>query len=515
MTLVAIGDILAGKYRVEKVLGIGGMGMVVAAMHLELDQEVALKFMLPEAMASAQAMDRFLREARAAVRLRSEHICRVLDVGRLDNGAPYIVMELMEGRDFAHVIAAHGAMPVTDAVDHVIQAMEGLAEAHAQGIVHRDLKPGNLFVTIDNEGAPLVKVLDFGISKSSLGGAATKTGDIMGSPAYMAPEQMASSKDVDARADIWALGVILYQAITGGLPFEGDTLPALCMSVLNATPPAPSQIRAGLPPGLADVVMRCLEKQPDRRYASVAALAEALAPFGSAEAAVGAKRIAKVLRRSATGPATALPTPATGSLVAPTIPPTVAPLAAGLVPAVLPAPVGANSTLQSSAAELAITPAPPKQRRLGMIAGVTVVVAAVVLIAVVKLGKDGGTDVTPAATLPPPSPPPAAPIEPATAAVDPPAATEVEPVPVAEPPPATPVAAVSETPKPVPLRPKPERLRPRTSPAVTVEVARPAETKPVEATKPEAKPAETKPAETKPVEAKPTSKWTRMQHDKK
>jgi len=296
--LVKVGDVLVGKYRVEKILGIGGMGMVVAATHLELDQKVALKFMLPEAMRSTQAMDRFLREAKASVRLRSEHVCRVLDVGRLENGAPYIVMEFMRGKDFADVIKHRGPLPTSDAVDYLLQALEGVAEAHANSIVHRDLKPGNLFVTTDNDGSPLVKVLDFGISKSSIAGAATKTGDIMGSPSYMAPEQMASSKNVDARADIWALGVIAYEAVTGTLPFMADTLPALCMTVLNESPPDLGTVRGDLPKPFIAVVMKCLEKKPAERYADVGELAAALAPYGAMGSAAIAARIAKVLRRA-------------------------------------------------------------------------------------------------------------------------------------------------------------------------------------------------------------------------
>ncbi len=226
MTMMAnVGDVLAGKYRVDKVLGVGGMGMVVAATHLELHQKVALKFMLPAALASEEATDRFLREARAAVQLRGEHVCRVLDVGRLDGGAPYIVMEYLAGHDLETTIKDYGPLATADAVDYMLQAIEGVAEAHANQIVHRDLKPANLFVTTDNDGTPLVKVLDFGISKSGLGGVQTKTGDIMGSPAYMAPEQMASSKDVDPRADQWALGVILYQTLCNKVPFQATRCP--------------------------------------------------------------------------------------------------------------------------------------------------------------------------------------------------------------------------------------------------------------------------------------------------
>jgi eukaryotic-like serine/threonine-protein kinase len=295
MSLVNIGDVLVSKYRVDKILGIGGMGMVVAATHLELDQRVALKFMLPEALLSPQATDRFLREARAAVKLKGEHVCRVLDVGKLESGSPYIVMEFLEGEDFQHVLARRGYLTVPEAVEFIMQALEGLAEAHAAGIVHRDLKPGNLFVATDSDGSPLVKVLDFGISKSA-GANATKTGEVMGSPAYMAPEQMMSAKDVDARADLWAIGVILYHATSGRVPFEHDNLAGLCMAVMNDAP-APLETLAPVPPAFAAVIARCMQKQRDHRYADVGELAAALAPFGTPDAVASAQRVAKVLRR--------------------------------------------------------------------------------------------------------------------------------------------------------------------------------------------------------------------------
>src|SRR5215831_16737755 len=234
--IAAVGDVLAGKYRVTKILGIGGMGMVVAATHLELDQRVAIKFMLPGAGDSPETSLWFLREAKAAGRLSSEHVCRVMDVGRFDSGAPYIVMEYLQGESVAAMLRRHGPLRVSDAVDIILQAIEGLAEAHAHGIVHRDLKPDNLFLHKRNDGGTTVKVLDFGISKVKVTGISTRTGDIMGSPAYMAPEQMESTRSVDHRADIWSLGVVLYQLVVGQAPFRGDTLPLLCMHVVNDDP---------------------------------------------------------------------------------------------------------------------------------------------------------------------------------------------------------------------------------------------------------------------------------------
>jgi serine/threonine protein kinase len=296
--IAAVGDVLAGKYRVDKILGIGGMGMVVAATHLELDQRVALKFMLPSAAEQPETAARFLREARAAGRLNSDHVCRMVDLGRLESGAPYIVMEYLQGENLAALLRRHGPLRVEDAVDYILQAVEGLAEAHAHGIVHRDLKPDNLFVHRRNDGGTVLKVLDFGISKISLNGVSTRTGDIMGSPAYMAPEQMESTRSVDQRADVWSLGVVLYQLVTGRPPFHGDTLPLLCMHVVNDDPAPVSTIRGDLPDGFEAAVMRCLHKDPDHRYPDVGELARALAPFGPSNASTSASRIQIVLSRT-------------------------------------------------------------------------------------------------------------------------------------------------------------------------------------------------------------------------
>ena len=296
--LAAVGDVLAGKYRVDKILGIGGMGMVVAATHLELDQRVALKFMLPGSIESSESSARFLREARAAGRLNSDHVCRVMDVGRFDTGVPYIVMEYLQGENLAELLRRRGPLRVSEAVDFILQGIEGLAEAHAHGIIHRDLKPDNLFLHKRNDGGSLVKVLDFGISKLSSGGNSTKTGDIMGSPAYMAPEQMESTRSVDHRADVWSLGVVLYQLVVGKAPFTGDTLPLLCLHVVNDAPKPMSAIRGDLPEAFEAVVMKCLEKEPGERYADVGLLAKALAPFGPKNATTSASRIEIVLTRS-------------------------------------------------------------------------------------------------------------------------------------------------------------------------------------------------------------------------
>jgi len=297
------GELIAGKYRVEKVLGAGGMGVVVAALHLQLDERVAIKFLLPEMLNIPEAVQRFTREARAAVKIKSEHVARVFDVGLLESGAPYMVMEYLEGDDLAHWLERRGALPVELAVDFVLQACEALADAHALGIVHRDLKPANLFCTRRSDGTPSIKVLDFGISRTTgLGGSSdmglTKTSAMMGSPRYMSPEQMQSPRGVDSRSDIWALGAILHELIAGSVPFAGETLPEICLKITTGEPPRLRSVRPGVPSGLESVVLKCLSKERDRRYRDVAALAAALAPFASERGRTSAQRIANVLSKT-------------------------------------------------------------------------------------------------------------------------------------------------------------------------------------------------------------------------
>jgi eukaryotic-like serine/threonine-protein kinase len=294
------GEILAGKYRVEKVLGQGGMGVVIQATHVQLDERVAMKFLLPEYAEHPEASARFLREARAAVKIKSEHVARVVDVGTLENGAPYMVMEYLHGKDLSQVLEG-GLLSVEDAIEFVLQATEALAEAHAAGIVHRDLKPANLFLTRRADGSELVKVLDFGISKvatttdSTPEMSLTKTSTMMGSPLYMSPEQMRSSRDVDARSDLWSLGAILFELLTGRTPFLGTSIPELCANILTNEAPPVSSLRPEVPPGLDAVIARCLAKTPEARYASVAEVAVALAPFGPLRARLSAERVCRVL----------------------------------------------------------------------------------------------------------------------------------------------------------------------------------------------------------------------------
>ncbi|HEY2509369.1 MAG TPA: serine/threonine-protein kinase [Polyangiaceae bacterium] len=279
-----VGDVIAGKYRVERVLGEGGMGVVAAATHLQLDQLVAVKFVLPSMLESKMVVERFLREAKAAVRLKSVHAARILDVDTTPAGVPYMVMEYLEGADLSQVLKDSGPLPVHVAADYIIQACEALAEAHALGIVHRDLKPQNLFLTRGVGGTPLVKVLDFGISKMAddYTSGLTNPQMMMGSPQYMAPEQMKSSRSVDGRADIWALGVVLFRLVTNALPFGNGPMPELCYRVVNESPASLTNVGLHTAPmELAAIVAKCLEKDPAKRFATAGELALALQPFAS------------------------------------------------------------------------------------------------------------------------------------------------------------------------------------------------------------------------------------------
>jgi serine/threonine-protein kinase len=293
------GDLIAGKYRVERLLGVGGMGQVLQAGHIHLGQRVAIKVMLPELARNPEAVARFMREGRAAVRLRSEHVGRVLDVGQLESGAPFLVLEFLDGYDLSDVLAQRGPLPVEEAVDLLLHACEAVAEAHTAGIVHRDLKPANLFLITDAYGSPCVKVLDFGISKvtqnatgqATTGAGLTRTSAVMGSPLYMSPEQMRSSRTVDARSDIWALGVVLYELLTARFAWPGETMSEICVRVATDAAPRVRDVRGDAPEGIDAIIQRCLAKDPADRFQQVADLAEALAPFGTARARITLDRV--------------------------------------------------------------------------------------------------------------------------------------------------------------------------------------------------------------------------------
>ena len=288
-TALTPGSVIKGKYRVEHVLGAGGMGTVVAAVHLDLREHVALKFLLPEFAQNSEIVERFLREARAALKIKGEHVARVMDIDRLDDGTPFLVMEFLAGHDLSSVRSSGRPLPLAEAVTYVAQAAEAIAEAHKLGIVHRDLKPANLFLTRRSDGFPCVKVLDFGISKVGIEGevGVTKTSTVMGTAEYMSPEQMRSARDVDGRADIWALGVILYELTTARMPFPGETITEVCARVFTEVPSPPSSLRSEVPPALEAVILRCLERDRGRRYQTANELIADLRALAMNAAAVG------------------------------------------------------------------------------------------------------------------------------------------------------------------------------------------------------------------------------------
>jgi serine/threonine-protein kinase len=291
----AAGEVVGGKYEIEQPLGAGAMGVVLAARHRYLGQRVAIKFVSLTGGDHARTLARFAREARAAASLDNEHIVRVLDFGTLDDETPYLVMQYLTGRDLAVELAAHGGrLPTATAVDYTIQVCAGLAEAHARGIVHRDIKPSNLFVTHRANGEPLLKILDFGISKvvdAPVGSTFTESTSIVGSPPYMSPEQIRQGNDLDHRTDLWSLGVVLYELLTGTLPFPAPTATAMLASIVVDEPQSPRQLDVTLPAELDAIVRRCLRKSPSSRYSNAAALAAALASLGSERGKIIARQL--------------------------------------------------------------------------------------------------------------------------------------------------------------------------------------------------------------------------------
>jgi serine/threonine-protein kinase len=293
---LATGDVLRGKYRLEHVLGRGGMGTVHLATHVVIGQRVAIKIVNfrdggagsrgPHVKTSEKGhvVARFLREARAASLLASEHVVRILDVDATEDGDPFMVMELLQGTDLGALLTRGGRLPLSEAVGYVLQACEALAEAHAAGIVHRDLKPSNLFRTETARGEARIKLLDFGISKLAEPGddlSLTETNAVVGSPLFMSPEQLLSSRDVDHRTDIWSLGVTLYQLLSGALPFEASTATGLGAQIAATDPRPLADTLPEVPRELEQAVMRCLARAKQSRFDDVVALARAIAPFAT------------------------------------------------------------------------------------------------------------------------------------------------------------------------------------------------------------------------------------------
>ena len=453
------GEVLLGKYRVESLIGEGGMGAVIRAQHIDLDEPVAIKCLLPEMMDRKDIVGRFLREGKAAAKLKGEHIARVMDVGRLPNEIPYIVMEFLDGADLNAIIKHHGAQDPAIAVDLMLQACEAMAEAHALGIIHRDIKASNFFIVQPPGQAPTLKVLDFGIATAPEGTSdLTGTQSVIGTPSYMAPEQMRAAVKADARSDIWSMGVVLYELLEGERPFRSEVYSELVLKV-GMDPPHAMENPA-VPGALQAIVMRCLEKNMERRYQTVAELAFDLMPFAvdPVQARAMVEQCARLLGRRSTRsmpvatdePVRRLTPPQMMAVSAPDLTPShpqpVQP--ATVLGRPTPQPGSAPSEPTSVGSSIGQVGKPPShimpsikpKRRWGLIA----------TIAVVLLGAGGGTiyytnfSDTPVAThAAQPPPPPTMDYKP-TRLEEPKVAS---PAPVASP---SPAAAVSQSPSPSP-----------------------------------------------------------------
>ncbi|MRG96896.1 serine/threonine-protein kinase [Polyangium spumosum] len=275
--LLAPGTVIAGRYRLERPLASGGMGSVWVGQHVTLQTEVAIKFISTESAASPAARARFEREARSAAHLRHANIVAVQDYG-IEDETPYLVMELLRGESLEERIHARGRLSLEALAPIVQQMSRGLRKAHEAGIIHRDLKPGNVFLARDDdEDVEVVKILDFGIAKETDTSLSenTKTSELMGSPHYMSPEQLRSSKKTDVRSDLWSVGVVLYRALTGRIPFPGDTLAEVMVQVFSARLPPPTSLAPELPPAIDAFFQKALARSPDDRFQTMRELAEA------------------------------------------------------------------------------------------------------------------------------------------------------------------------------------------------------------------------------------------------
>ncbi|HEX3904970.1 MAG TPA: serine/threonine-protein kinase [Polyangia bacterium] len=278
---LAIGEVVATKYRIEGLLGSGGMAEIYAAVNVLTDRQVALKWILPALATSKEAMARFRREALAAGRINHPNVVAIFDVVEHQASA-CIVMELLHGETLATRLKRTGPLPVAEAVAILLPAMRGVAAAHARGVIHRDLKPDNLFLCLGEGGSIRdCKVLDFGVSKLAVADAATTgditlSGDVVGTPEYMAPEQVRSGKNVDRRLDVYSLGVVFYETLAGRPPFVGEHFSGLMLDIMQREPPSLTSLRPEVPKQLAGVIHRALEKDVDRRFQDMPAFIEAV-----------------------------------------------------------------------------------------------------------------------------------------------------------------------------------------------------------------------------------------------
>jgi eukaryotic-like serine/threonine-protein kinase len=392
------GSIFIDKYKIERQIGEGGMGKVFLATHVQLADQVAIKVLHREMTTRTDLVDRFLREARASVKLKTEHVVRILDADRSPDGLPYIVMEYLDGSDLNAMFHRRGALPIGEVVDYMLQTCEAMAEAHAQALVHRDIKPANLFVAQRSDGTPLVKVLDFGISKTlDRELQLTSSQAMLGTPAYMSPEQLRASRDVDTRTDLWSLGVVMFELLTGAQPFDAPTFGELVIQVV--TQPAPP-VPGNIPRGLGAAISRCLQRDAAARFQTVGELAAAIAPFASNRAAGAnvAQRAATILKHRSQ----------------PVLP--IAELTAAAQEALA---TGATTEMTSNGAVHAIseaTHARPATRRgwiAASVAAAAIAVVAVVALSSAKTDKPPVVETAPVTMTPsaPVSPPPPVPVD--------------------------------------------------------------------------------------------------------
>lgn len=384
----APGQVIGGRYRVEGLVGSGGMGVVITAIQQDLGRRVAIKLLPPRAAGKRSAVERFVREARAASAIQNEHVVQIFDVGRLDNGTPYIVMEHLVGATLARLIGRSGPLPLERALSYLLQACVGVAASHARGVIHRDIKPDNIMVLERPGQRGFVKVLDFGISKTEIetelrdSESLTGSMDVLGTPTYMAPEQIRSSKTVDARADIWALGVVLYEILTGRPPFVAANLPALSAGIVRDAPDSPTQLRPDLPLGLERVILQCLSKKPEDRPADLLVLAEQLAAFAPSGAAGWVANIRGLLAPESVRPAADSLVPLPSSLPPPAnVPNFVAPDAK--------ARQGMGDTLQRYLS---------RRKRWQLLVGAVLAIVVVVFGLAVLLAPEGTFDAPPVAS---------------------------------------------------------------------------------------------------------------------
>jgi eukaryotic-like serine/threonine-protein kinase len=302
--LPSVGDTLVGKYQLTRKLGQGGMGAVFEATHLKLGQRVAIKLVLPQLAQRPELAYRFEQEGRAAAKLRGRHTARVSDVDVTPEGLPFLVMEFLEGHSLLDELKRRGPLPIGEAVHYVREACEGVEEAHRAGIIHRDLKPANLFLSVEGTSR-VTKVVDFGIAKMSETGDEgyrTATNVALGTYKYMSPEQAKSARTVDARTDVWSLGVVLYQLLADKLPFQGEGDFGIMYAITTQATPPLRNARPDVPEALVAIVEQALSKRREDRYQTVGDLAHALAPFDSKPNAPWPRPFAPLLTPAALPP---------------------------------------------------------------------------------------------------------------------------------------------------------------------------------------------------------------------